>query len=87
MIQQHNVVMSRRRYPTRLRFFECRDCSYAFMAEVHPNDVPDLTTRVPVNAGDPRATHSLFASPAITMQFVVGAAADDKPLGDFGHNC
>ena len=34
MMQQHNVVMSSRRYPRGLRFFECRDCNYAFMAEV-----------------------------------------------------
>ena len=79
MMQQHNVVMSSRRYPRGLRFFECRDCNYAFMAEVGANDVPDLTTRVPVNAGYPRATHSLFASPPISLSFGGGATADSAP--------
>lgn len=86
MTQQHNVVMSSRRYPRGLRFFECRDCSYAFIAEVHPNDVPDLKTRVPVNAGDRRATHSLFAAPPISLTVVVGAAADGTS-GAPGVNC
>ncbi len=85
MMQQHNVVMSSRRYPRGLRFFECRDCNYAFMAEVQANDVPDLATRVPVNGGDPRAAHSLFASPPINLTFVVGAAANG-PGGDLNHN-
>ena len=79
MLQQSTVVMSSRRYPRGLRFFECRDCNYAFMAEVQANDVPDLASRVPVNAGDPRAAHSLFTSPPISLTFTVGAAADGAP--------
>lgn len=86
MVQQHSIVMSERRYPRGLRFFECRDCSYAFMAEVHANDVPDLTTRVPVNAGDRRAAHSLFASSPISLTFVVGAMAGGSP-GSPAANC
>ena len=86
MVQQHSVVMSTRRYPRGLRFFECRDCNYAFMAEVYANDVPDLKTRVPVNAGDRQAAHSLFASPSIKLTFTVGAAADGAP-GAPSANC
>lgn len=85
LVQEHQVVMANRRYPKGLRFFECRDCDYAFMAEVQPNNMPDLRTRVRINSGDPQATHSLFFAPKIELSFSVDASVADAP-GD-GHDC
>lgn len=81
MIQQHRVVMSNAKYRDGLRVFECRDCDYAFMAELGPGGVMDPTTRVPVNHGDLQAVHTIFQVPRIDLELNVGADIDMGPDG------
>jgi hypothetical protein len=76
-VQQHKVVMSNKRYPDRLRIFECRDCDYAFVAKLGQGGVVDPLTRVPINHGDLKAAHSLFAAPRIELEFNVGIEVGD----------
>ena len=81
MIQQHNVVMSSKRYPDRLRIFECRDCDYAFMAKLGPGGIVDPLSRVPINHGDLKAAHSLFTAPRIELELKAGVDISDDPWG------
>lgn len=78
-IQQHNVIMSKTRYPGGLRIFECWDCDYAFAAELQRNGILDPGSRVPINIGDPGASHALFMTPVIDLRLDLGAevATDD----------
>ena len=80
-VQQHNVVMSDKRYPDRLRIFECRDCDYAFVAKLGTGGVVDPTTRVPINHGDLKAAHSLFYAPQIDLELNVGVELSDDSCG------
>ncbi len=57
---QHEVIMSPQKYPGGLRIFTCRDCRYAFAAEVNEWGIVQFETKVSINHGDTAAVHGLF---------------------------
>ncbi|WP_420628404.1 hypothetical protein [Candidatus Leptofilum sp.] len=63
MSKTHTVSMSQKAYPGGLRFFECRECAYAFAAEVNEVGVLEYATKITVNHGDLEAAHSYFFIP------------------------
>ncbi|MCA9918124.1 MAG: hypothetical protein KC445_09235 [Anaerolineales bacterium] len=63
MTKAHTISMSKKVYPGGLRFFECRECEYAFAAEINAVGVLEYDTKVTVNYGDREATHSYFFVP------------------------
>lgn len=74
---KHALSMSKTRYPGGLRIVACRDCSYAFAAEVDAAGVIDLSTKVPVNQGDLTATHSFFQTPQIQPELSISARVNE----------
>ncbi|WP_420641631.1 hypothetical protein [Candidatus Leptofilum sp.] len=62
-MKTHTVSISEKAYPGGLRFFECRECEYAFAAEVNEAGVLEYATKVTVNYGDLEAAHSYFFIP------------------------
>ncbi|MEM7800214.1 MAG: hypothetical protein AAF633_13555 [Chloroflexota bacterium] len=50
-----------------MRIFECKSCRYAFAATVDEHGIIMHETRVPINHGDPNATHTLFQIPEETV--------------------
>jgi hypothetical protein len=73
MSQLHQITMSSLAYPGGLRIFECKQCRYAFAAEVDATGVLDLNTKVPINQGDLAASHNLFQTPEIQLELEVSA--------------
>lgn len=63
MSKTHTIAMSQKTYPGGLRFFECRECDYAFAAEINSAGVLEYATKVTVNYGDMEASHAYFFVP------------------------
>jgi hypothetical protein len=66
--QQHQLVVSRVKYPGGLRFVECQICSYAFVAEFDTQGTIKLETKESINQGDAYASHTLFQTPEIHLE-------------------
>lgn len=67
MSQTHEIKISPRTYPNGLRIFECKQCRYAFAAEVNNKGTIQFETRVPINHGDQTASHTFFQTPQINL--------------------
>lgn len=82
MSKAHTISMSKKTYPGGLRFFECRECSYAFAAEINEAGVLDYSSKVTVNYGDLKASHAYFfipdEVPTLSMSAAYGPADEDE---------
>lgn len=62
-MSQHQLFISKARYPGGLRIIECHACSYAMAAEINETGVVQYETAVSLDYGDFTATHALFQAP------------------------
>lgn len=76
MSKSHMVRMSQKTYPGGLKFFECRECNYAFAAEINKIGVLKYPTKITVNHGDLEATHSYFFIPDEVPTLTISASYD-----------
>lgn len=81
-MKTHTVSMSEKTYPGGLRFFECRECDYAFAAEINNAGVLAYDSKVTVNYGDLEATHSYFFIPdeVPTLSMSASYSQDDNDM-------
>lgn len=78
MSEQHYLTMQPTKYPNGLRIFECRECRYAFAAEVDQYGVFLPGSKVVINSGNSRAAHTFFHTPEIDVELVVLADVESK---------
>ena len=83
--QQHQLVLSRVKYPGGLRIVECKECKYAFAAEFDTHGIIKMETKEAINQGDAYASHSLFQTPVIELELNFGADLEaDEVQSHFG---
>lgn len=83
--QEHQLVLSRVKYPGGLRIVECRECQYAFAAEFDTQGIIKMETKEAINRGDGYASHSLFQTPEIQLTLDFGADLEaDEEQSHFG---